>query len=73
VRGAVAPALAASGMGLVVVLAKHAFLDRLPDTIRLVPIALIGAITYAGLIALFDRALVKELMSFIQRRAESRS
>ena len=71
-HGPLAPSLAAAGMACVVSLAKLGFLDALPPALRLVPIGVIGAASYAALLVVLDRELVRQFVSFIGQSIQSR-
>jgi hypothetical protein len=66
-RGAVVPTVAALVMGGVVLLAKQHLLGSLSPLLRLVPLALIGLVVYAGMVWLIDRKLVLELTGFVRQ------
>ncbi|HKU38193.1 MAG TPA: oligosaccharide flippase family protein, partial [Polyangiales bacterium] len=63
--GTLAPAIAAGGMACVVLLVKSWLLEPLPALVRLVPMALIGAATYAAILLVIDRERVRQLVSFV--------
>jgi O-antigen/teichoic acid export membrane protein len=71
-RGAVVPTVAALVMGGVVLLAKHQLLMSLSPLLRLVPLALIGLVVYAGMVWLIDRKLVLELTGFVRKFLDKR-
>jgi PST family polysaccharide transporter len=63
--GALVPFLAAAGMACVVLLVKAWLLAPLPPLLRLVPMAVIGAATYAAILLLIDRERVRQFVSFV--------
>jgi hypothetical protein len=67
--GSIAPGLAASAAMTLPVLAIDAALPPLPPAVRLAILVLAGAITYAGLLLLFARSLVREILSFTRTKA----
>ena len=71
-QGPLTPSLATAGMACVVLLAKLWFLDALAPSLRLVPIGLIGAASYAALLVLLDRELVRQFVSFVGQSIQSR-
>jgi O-antigen/teichoic acid export membrane protein len=71
-QGPLTPGLAAAGMACVVALARLGFLDALPPALRLVPIGVIGAASYAALLVVLDRDLVRQFVSFIGQSIQSR-
>jgi hypothetical protein len=71
-QGLLTPLLAALGMACVVVLAKRSWLDALSPQLRLWPVGLLGAATYAALILLIDRPLVRQFLTFLGQSIQSR-
>jgi O-antigen/teichoic acid export membrane protein len=71
-QGLLMPLLAALGMACVVVTAKRLWLDALPPQIRLWPVGLLGAATYAACIVLLDRELVRQFLTFLGQSIQSR-
>lgn len=67
--GSIAPGLAASAAMTLPVLAIDAALPPLPPAVRLAILVLAGAVTYAGLLLLFARSLVREILSFTRTGA----
>ena len=63
--GVLVPGLAAGGMAVMVLLVKAWLLAPLPPLMRLVPMALIGAATYAAILLLIDRERVRQFVSFV--------
>jgi fructose-specific phosphotransferase system IIC component len=72
-RGALVPTVAAFVMGVVVLLAKHHLLSGLSPLLRLVPLALIGLLSYALMVWLLDRRLVLELAGFVRQFLHKRA
>jgi O-antigen/teichoic acid export membrane protein len=71
-QGPLTPSLAAAGMACVVLLAKSLCLNALPPALRLIPIGLLGAASYAALLVLLDRDLVRQFVSFVGHSIQSR-
>ncbi|HKP56100.1 MAG TPA: lipopolysaccharide biosynthesis protein [Polyangiales bacterium] len=63
--GPLVPFIAAAGMACVVLLVKAWLLAPLEPLMRLVPMALIGAATYAAILLMIDRERVRQFVSFV--------
>jgi O-antigen/teichoic acid export membrane protein len=71
-RGVYVPALAAGGMGCMVLLVKHFLLQSLSPQLRIVPIGLVGLASYVSILLLLDRELVKQFLSFVGQSLQAR-
>ena len=72
-RGVYVPALAAAGMGLLALSLKTVLRPSLSPQLRILPIGLVGAVSYVALLLLLGRQLVKQFLNFVRQSVQARS